>query len=272
MTESTPGWYKRAVFYEMPVYAFGDSDGDGIGDFPGLDRSARLPPMAGHRLPLAAAVLRVPAARRRLRHLRLRSGAAQLRKRRERRGLPRRRPRARSAGHRRHDRESHLRPAPVVPGGPPAGFSDPVTLCVERRLRTASPTPRVIFTDTQDSNWTWDPVAGRLLLASLLRTSTGSQLRQSRGAQRDRRRRALLARCRASTACASTPCPYLYERDGTNGENLPETHAYLKELRAMVDRGVSPARSCSPRPTSGPKTSSRTSAMTTSATWRSTSR
>jgi maltose alpha-D-glucosyltransferase / alpha-amylase len=29
--------------------------------------------------------------------------------------------------------------------------------------------------------------------------------------------------------------PYLYERDGTNGENLPETHAFLRELRARVD-------------------------------------
>ena len=29
--------------------------------------------------------------------------------------------------------------------------------------------------------------------------------------------------------------PYLYEREGTNGENLPETHAFLKELRAHLD-------------------------------------
>ena len=29
--------------------------------------------------------------------------------------------------------------------------------------------------------------------------------------------------------------PYLYEREGANGENLPETHAYLKRLRAFVD-------------------------------------
>ena len=30
--------------------------------------------------------------------------------------------------------------------------------------------------------------------------------------------------------------PYLYERDGTNGENLPETHEYLKRVRKEVDR------------------------------------
>ena len=29
--------------------------------------------------------------------------------------------------------------------------------------------------------------------------------------------------------------PYLYEREGTNGENLPETHEYLKRVRAEVD-------------------------------------
>src|SRR4029077_18697641 len=29
--------------------------------------------------------------------------------------------------------------------------------------------------------------------------------------------------------------PYLYERDGTNGENLPETHAFLKLLRAHIE-------------------------------------
>ena len=29
--------------------------------------------------------------------------------------------------------------------------------------------------------------------------------------------------------------PYLYEREGTNCENLPETHAFLKKLRAHVD-------------------------------------
>ena len=42
----------------------------------------------------------------------------------------------------------------------------------------------------------------------------------------------------ASTASASTPCPYLFERDGTNGENLPETHEYLRRLRKDGRRRV----------------------------------
>ena len=39
----------------------------------------------------------------------------------------------------------------------------------------------------------------------------------------------------ASTGCASTPCPTSTKREGTNCENLPETHAFLKKLRAHVD-------------------------------------
>ena len=30
--------------------------------------------------------------------------------------------------------------------------------------------------------------------------------------------------------------PYLFEREGTNGENLPETHAFLKKMRAHMDK------------------------------------
>jgi maltose alpha-D-glucosyltransferase/alpha-amylase len=36
MVESDPLWYKDAIIYELHVRAFADSDGDGIGDFPGL--------------------------------------------------------------------------------------------------------------------------------------------------------------------------------------------------------------------------------------------
>ena len=39
----------------------------------------------------------------------------------------------------------------------------------------------------------------------------------------------------ASTGSAWTRCPYLYERDGTNCENLPETHAFLRRVRSHID-------------------------------------
>ena len=68
--------------------------------------------------------------------------------------------------------------------------------------------------------------------------------------------------------------PYLFEREGTNNENLPETHAALKEIRALRRRALSRTRCCSPRPTSGRRTPSPTSGRerATSATPPSTSR
>ena len=65
--------------------------------------------------------------------------------------------------------------------------------------------------------------------------------------------------------------PYLVEREGTNNENLPETHAVLKQIRAALDAHY-PNRCCSPRRTSGRRTCASTSATATNATWRITSR
>ena len=57
-----PEWYKRAVFYEVLVRGFQDSNGDGTGDLTRPDHQAGLPGVARHRLHLAAADLPVPAA------------------------------------------------------------------------------------------------------------------------------------------------------------------------------------------------------------------
>ena len=60
--------------------------------------------------------------------------------------------------------------------------------------------------------------------------------------------------------------PYLYEAEGTNCENLPETHAFLQEAARPHRRAASRTGCCSPRPTSGPRTPPPTSATATSAT------
>ena len=83
------------------------------------DRTARLPEVAWRRLPLAAAVLRLPVARRRLRHPRLLQGAAGVRHGRRLRRAARRRAPARHPGHHRPGHEPHLRIARVVPGVAP---------------------------------------------------------------------------------------------------------------------------------------------------------
>ena len=49
--------------------------------------------------------------------------------------------------------------------------------------------------------------------------------------------------------------PYLFEREGTNCENLPETHEFLRELRRAASTRSTAGASSWPRPTSGPPTS-----------------
>ena len=67
--------------------------------------------------------------------------------------------------------------------------------------------------------------------------------------------------------------PYLFERDGTNCENLPETHEYLKRVRAEVDARY-PDRVLLAEANQWPDGRRRTTSATTatSATWPSTSR
>jgi glycosidase len=65
--------------------------------------------------------------------------------------------------------------------------------------------------------------------------------------------------------------PYLVEREGTNNENLRETHAVIKQLRAAID-AITRTASCSPRRINGRRTCANISATATNATWRITSR
>ncbi len=66
-----PLWYKDAVIYQLHVRSFFDSNDDGVGDFTGLTVEARLHRAARRQRDLAAAVLPLADARRRLRHRRL---------------------------------------------------------------------------------------------------------------------------------------------------------------------------------------------------------
>ncbi len=93
---------------------------------------------------------------------------------------------------------------------------------------------RIIFTDTETSNWTWDPVAKAYywhrffshqpdlnfdnpqVLKAIFRTMRFWLDMGVDGFRLD-------------------AIPYLIERDGTNNENLPETHAVIKQLRAAID-------------------------------------
>ena len=112
---------------------------------------------------------------------------------------------------------------------------------------------RIIFTDTETSNWTWDPVAKQYywhrffshqpdlnfdnphVLKAVLRTMRFWLDMGVDGFRLD-------------------AIPYLIEREGTNNENLPETHVVLKQIRARIDAALPRTSCCSPRRTSGPRT------------------
>ena len=93
---------------------------------------------------------------------------------------------------------------------------------------------RIIFKDFEASNWTWDPVAGAYYWHRfyhhqpdlnyenrLVRKTVTQVMNFWLGLGVDGLR--------------LDAVPYLYEREGTSCENLPETHAFLKEIRRHVD-------------------------------------
>jgi maltose alpha-D-glucosyltransferase/alpha-amylase len=93
---------------------------------------------------------------------------------------------------------------------------------------------RIIFTDTESSNWTWDDQAGAYYWHRFFSHQPDLNF------DNPEVREAMLDGLRfwldlGLDGFRLDAVPYLYERDGTNGENLPETHAFLKEVRRTVD-------------------------------------
>ena len=96
------------------------------------------------------------------------------------------------------------------------------------------PDARIIFTDTESSNWTWDPVAEQYFWHRFF--SHQPDLNYDNPEVRD----AMLETLRfwldlGMDGFRLDAVPYLFEREGTNCENLPETHDYLKRVRREID-------------------------------------
>ena len=232
--EQDPSWFKRAVFYEVLVRSFKDSSGDGVGDLRGLTDKLDylewlgvdclwLPPFfpsplrdggydVAHFTDVADDIGDINDFRRLL-----------------------------DAAHERgirviidfvmnHTSDQHpwFQASRLDPDGPYGDFY--VWSDTDDRYKDA----RIIFVDTESSNWTWDPVRGQYFWHRFY------------GHQPD------LNFDNPAVHAAITEAldfwlelgidgfrldavPYLYERDGTNGENLPETHAFLRTLRKHVD-------------------------------------
>jgi maltose alpha-D-glucosyltransferase/alpha-amylase len=95
---------------------------------------------------------------------------------------------------------------------------------------------RIIFLDTEASNWTWDPIAGAYYWHRFFSHQPDLNFENPEVQE------AMLGVLRfwfdlGIDGFRLDAVPYLFEREGTNCENLSETHAYLKRLRAEVDAG-----------------------------------
>ncbi|MGI4852743.1 MAG: maltose alpha-D-glucosyltransferase [Janthinobacterium lividum] len=93
---------------------------------------------------------------------------------------------------------------------------------------------RIIFTDTEKSNWTWDPVAQQYYWHRFFSHQPDLNFDNPRVMEE------VLSAMRfwmdmGVDGLRLDAIPYLVERDGTSCENVPETHVKIKEIRAAID-------------------------------------
>jgi len=234
---NNPLWYKDAVFYEVFCRAFADGNGDGIGDLPGL--TAKLDYLRDlgvdclWLLPIYPSPLRdhgYDVADYTAIHSDYGSveDLAALVDQAHRRGM-----RVIMDLVPNHTSDQH--PwflASRDPSHPQHSVYRDwyVWSPTDQRYRDA----RIIFLDTEKSNWTWDPLRKAYFWHRFFYHQPDLNYDNSAVQQ------AMLdAVCfwldHGIDGLRVDAVPYLYEREGTNCENLPETHAYLKRLRAFVD-------------------------------------
>jgi len=97
------------------------------------------------------------------------------------------------------------------------------------------PDARIIFLDTEKSNWTWDEQAGQYFWHRFY--SSQPDLNFDNPRLREEMKNVMgFWLDMGVDGFRADAVPYLFEREGTNCENLEETHAYLKELRAYIDQ------------------------------------
>jgi maltose alpha-D-glucosyltransferase/alpha-amylase len=97
------------------------------------------------------------------------------------------------------------------------------------------PGTRIIFSDTETSNWTWDPIAKAYYWHRFFSHQPDLNFDNPQVLA------AVLQIMRfwldmGVDGLRLDAIPYLVEREGTNNENLRETHAVIKQLRAAIDR------------------------------------
>ncbi|HEX3581814.1 MAG TPA: maltose alpha-D-glucosyltransferase, partial [Thermoanaerobaculia bacterium] len=229
-------WYKDGIIYQTHVRAFFDSDGDGIGDFTGLTRKLDylqdlgvdtiwlLPfypsPLRDDGYDIANYTAVNPS------YGTMADFKAFLREA-HRRGL-----RVITELVINHTSDQHSwfqKSRRAKPGSPWRDFY--VWNDTPDKYRDA----RIIFKDYETSNWAWDPVAKAYYWHRFF--SHQPDLNFDNPAVHGALIKALDFWMDIGVdAFRLDAIPYLYEREGTTCENLPETHEYLKTLRAHIDQ------------------------------------
>lgn len=96
------------------------------------------------------------------------------------------------------------------------------------------PDARIIFQDFEGSNWTWDPIAQAYYWHRFYHHQPDLNF-DSPDVRREMFRAVDFWLALGVDGFRLDAIPYLFERDGTNCENLPETHQFLRDLRKHVD-------------------------------------
>ncbi|MBO9171254.1 maltose alpha-D-glucosyltransferase [Rhizobium sp. L245/93] len=230
-----PLWYKDAIIYQLHIKSFFDSNGDGIGDFQGLtqklDYIAALGVTAIWVLPF------FPSPRRDdgydiADYTNVSPDYGTMDDFRE----------FVAGAHERgmrviielvinHTSDQHpwfQRARLAAPGSPERDFY--VWSDTDQKF----PETRIIFIDTEKSNWTWDAAAGQYYWHRFY--SHQPDLNFDNPAVMDELMKAMRFWLDTGIdAFRLDAIPYLVEREGTNNENLEETHAILKQIRAAMD-------------------------------------
>nr|WP_228643482.1 maltose alpha-D-glucosyltransferase [Microtetraspora sp. AC03309] len=228
-------WYKRAVFYEVLIRGFADSNGDGTGDIRGLIEKLDYLQWLGvdclWLLPLYESPLRdggydiadfmkiLPDFGDLGDFIRLVDEA-------HKRGI---RVIADLVMNHTSDQHPWFQASRHDPEGPFGDFY--VWHDTDEEYKDA----RIIFVDTESSNWTYDPARGQYYWHRFFHHQP--DLNYENPAVQD----AMLEVLRfwldlGIDGFRMDAIPYLFEQNGTNCENLPQTHAYLKRVRSEVDR------------------------------------
>ncbi|WP_042507600.1 maltose alpha-D-glucosyltransferase [Streptantibioticus cattleyicolor] len=229
-----PEWFKRAVFYEVLVRAFHDSDGDGIGDLGGLTAKLDylrwlgvdclwLPPFFAS--PLRDGGYDVSDHRAIHPDTGTVEDFAELLRAAHRHGM-----RVIIDFVMNHTSDQHpwFQASRTDPDGPYGDYY--VWADDDTRYRDA----RVIFVDTETSNWTFDPVRKQYFWHRFF--SHQPDLNYDNPAVQEE----ILAALRfwldlGVDGFRLDAVPYLYAEEGTTCENLPRTHEFLKRVRRLVD-------------------------------------